>query len=228
MNNQSLRTLKILAFVFVFLMLLFSGYEIYLSERFHLVSTTPALNKIITSQISISLNFNKQLSPDKLIVDASPTNISSDQVSGKTLTVKFATIDNKPYTISVLSLYDTGGSSIKNLVLNFTPIYIPYNQLPSSSQKNIINSQQNQNQTTSALGLLPYDGPDYELTLQYNTSDPNASPDIEFTYVPNMMDNTEGTPAEQAAINNAKAWLTDNGISLSSYTLVDSSTGQPL
>ena len=204
------------------------GYKIYSAEQFHLVNTTPALNEVSTSENSISLNFNKTLSTNNLVATSTPTNISSESVIGKKLVINFTAIDNKPYIINILTIFDTRGAEINNLKLRFTPTYVPFNKLPASAQKNIINEQPNQNQPTSALDLLPYNGSDYELMLLYNTSNPTATPNIEFTYVPNTMDNLEGAPAEQAAINSAKAWLTSNNISLSTYSLIDSSTGQPL
>jgi hypothetical protein len=228
MNDIASKRIKSALIIILALVLVLVAYEVFMFEKFHLVSTDPVLNKINTSQTSISLIFNKNLSVNHLVVDASPINISSDKISGKTLMINFTSLSSEPYTINILSLYDTSGTSIKNLALNFTPVYIPFNQLPSSTQKSIINSQPDKNQPTSALDLLPYDGPDYELTLQYNTSNSATLPDIEFTYVPNTMDNLEGSSAEQAAINNAKDWLTNNGISLSTYSLVDSSTDQPL
>lgn len=227
MNNPSTKPIKVIVILLITFVVLFVGYEVFSAERFHLINTNPALNNISTSQKTIKLNFNKTLTPKNLIVIASPTNIWSDQVSDKTLVINFSSIDNKPYSITILSLYDTNGSEIKNLVLHFTPIVVSFNQLPNNVQKTIVNGQPNQNQPTSILNLFPYNGSDYELTLQY-TSNGGALPEIVYTYVPNTMDNLEGSTAEQTSINNAKVWLASNGISLTTYSLINSTTGQSL
>ena len=159
-------------------------------------------------------------------VDASGTRslVYGVLVNGSVVRVVLKTplLSGSNYTITVK--IKNGSKSLSNSTFSFKPVYATWSQLTQTQKNFILKNQSGKTSPSTDLSILPYIGPDYELTVSNSTPQPS----IEFTYVPSAWDTYQGQSAETAAINSAKQWLTQHNISLNTVQLIDSSSGQPL
>lgn len=144
--------LKLLGVLVGALMVVWGGYEIYDSLRFHIISTTPSTSKVATITPFIKVNFNHSLSSTGLDVSSSPAIVNHSSVSGKVLTLGLSSpMDaNKKYTITIGSISDTRGKTLKDKVIVFSPRYVAYSNLSDEQQKTLL-----QQQSTAAANQPP-------------------------------------------------------------------------
>lgn len=218
--NKKLIALSALAAVFIVLLLVW----LFGRASLRIVSISPSTSSINILTPYVDVSYNKSLSGYS--VDASGTRslVYGVLVNGSVVRVVLKTplLSGSNYAITVN--IKNGSKSISNSTFSFKPVYATWSQLTQTQKNFILKNQSGKTSPSTDLSILPYIGPDYELTVSNSTPQPS----IEFTYVPSTWDTYQGQSAETAAINSAKQWLTQHNISLNPVQLIDSSSGQPL
>lgn len=120
------------------------GWSIYYATTFHVINTEPSSNNVSTQTPFFKLSFSRAVSSSKLSYTSNPSIIASSNVNNKVLTLNlhYPLNANTKYTITIMSIYDTGGSKLTNISLTFTPKYTAYNKLPANQQAVILKQQQ--------------------------------------------------------------------------------------
>lgn len=196
------------------------------TQKFHITQTSPALSGIYNSTPYLDIQFNKSLSSTGIQLSSSPKIIQNYSIVGtKTLRLTWSSplIAAQKYTITIESISSAGGSRIKNKQLVFS--VKPSSKLSSAEQQAVVNSQDNGLAADKINSLLPHYDPSYKLEAQPNG---NNKPNIIFTYLPPPIDMQSTAPDKTSSITAAKAWLSQNGIDLSQYTLIDVDSNQKI
>jgi hypothetical protein len=191
-------------------------------QTFDVVSINPNPSSINTLTPTIDVSYNQPLRSSRLAVSGSKGLIYKSVVKNRMLSLQLATPlkASKNYFINISVTSQSSATS--TTTINFKPIYVTWSQISQNQQNQILSIQSSLEPSLSGLSYLPYEGTDYQLTISNSTSPPS----IDFTYVPSYWDTTQGNSAENAAINNAKQWLSQHN--LSSYQLINSATNQPI
>ncbi len=119
------------------------------ANSFHVVNTTPALNKVGILSPDLTLNYNRELSSENVSVTSSPDVVSGTKVDGKNLilTLKNNMTTGTKYTITVVSVSSANGSQLQGKTYSFTAQDIPFNELSKEQQQTILDQQNNKPKT---------------------------------------------------------------------------------
>lgn len=129
------RIISALVFCFV-LLLLFLAYD---NLFFRLKGTTPSFEEVATSSVSIQYHFSQPIkSVDSVLLDDREVTSDSISINDRTVSVSF----DKPldsdstYTLSLGGISSEWfGNKINSISNEFTPEYIPYDQLSDAEKK---------------------------------------------------------------------------------------------
>ncbi len=137
------KVLIILGVIAALGLLIFIGYQFYLSRNFRVVSTSPKTNNVAAVSPFLKINFNRQLSSKGLSVSSSYSVVKSYEVEGKTLLVNLASPMTAGYKYSVRINYiaDTKGETLTAKNLTFTPKNIPWQKLSKDQQAALLQAQ---------------------------------------------------------------------------------------
>lgn len=141
------------------------GWFIYNTVVFREIGTSPAKNHVSYLSPYFSIQFNHELKNQEVEVSISPNTVYEAVVHGSSLFIYFdaLTVDTF-YTITLDEIADTQGKKITNLQYSFMAQGIPYSELSSAEQNEIIKRQDSPTIENSdpIMTYLPYS------TLNYN------------------------------------------------------------
>lgn len=110
--------------------------------QFHLVSTNPKTNSQPNQYTAISFKFNKPLDTGSQhnLIAISPSAAGKVEVSGNTVTFTPESTyqANTTYQVTLSNVLSAKGEKAANVTLSFTPVYVPYNQLPKDIQQRLV------------------------------------------------------------------------------------------
>lgn len=212
----------------IIVVLVVSGI-LYNYYHFHITGTS----QFTTDSSFLNINFNKPIKLSSINVSSTPNLVFNyDLYDQKTIRIELSATPtaNTTYTFYV-SAVSTNNQAIKNTGIKLTSKVLDFSKLSASQQKALVNSQDNtiKTATNKIFTVLPYYSTYYYLVAQANGTN---NPNIIFTYLPPpsfepaLIQAEE--PSKQALIAQAETWLTQQGIDLSNYQLLDSVTGQQL
>ncbi len=124
-------------------LLVFLGYQFYLSRHFRVVSTNPSTKNVATISPFLKINYNRQLSSKGLSVTSSYSVVKSYEVQGKTLVVNLKTpmTASYQYYVKVNSISDNNGEKLVGRVFVFTPKKILSKNLPEDQKQALLKTQ---------------------------------------------------------------------------------------
>ena len=206
MNNNIVIPKKIKAMIAIFL-IIFIGLGIinmidYYS--FHLDNVSPPVDNISNVSPFVDFNFNNELKNNNISISSNPNIISSYKVYGKTLRIYFNNIlsTKKQYLITINRIYNTNNSGLKNIKINFRPVYNPQGLTPSQSQYVLKAQAQGEAQNANAglESILPFVSPNGDFEVSYSNTNNNFI----------LIITAQGNSNQQEAID----WLSGNGFSI--------------
>lgn len=153
---------RITRFVFVlvmFVLVMFVGYQLYLSRHFRVTNTSPKTSNIAAVSPFLKINFNRQLSPKGLSLSSSYSVIKSYRIDGKTLVVNLKTPMTASYSyyVKINNVHDVGGEKLTNKVFLFTPKNIAYQKLSKDQQSALLQAQANRPHTVGDITFAGID-----------------------------------------------------------------------
>lgn len=134
-------------------------YGLFQLRHFRVVSTNPGQDSVAAVSPFFKISFNKQLAAKNLSVSSSYSVVTSYSVHGKTLTAEL----NSPmtagykYIITINSISDTGGDTIKNKVFVFTPKDVAWQNLPQDQQQALLQAQAKRTKTVYDIDFVGTD-----------------------------------------------------------------------
>ena len=119
------------------------GWFIFYILGFHETGLSPSSSNINTLTSSVTVNFNKPLLKQSYQVIVNPSALSTTNINKQSITINLTTplIANKQYKIDIPLVEDTNRNKLRNIILYFTPTYVPYNKISSSQQNKILKQQ---------------------------------------------------------------------------------------
>jgi hypothetical protein len=142
---------------------------------FHMVSTSPKLSAMPDIAPYIDVTFNRPLSAAGLTISSNPSITGAGTVSGDTLqiTINKTLSTGENYTITINSIHDAKGQTLKNVALNITPINATFTSLSTNQQQAILKNQTTYAQTYNndpILTHLPYQTLEFSLSGSYDSN----------------------------------------------------------
>jgi hypothetical protein len=139
-QNSKAKQIKVFLFLISSLFVCAVIYLLYVSSKFHVVSTNPSIDSIASVSPFLKVNFNKQLSGKGFSVTSDPLITKSPSVVGKTL---FMDLDgpldvNQAYTITIKNISDSSGNVIASKTFIFTPKSISSQDLPKDQAQYLL------------------------------------------------------------------------------------------
>lgn len=192
-------------------------YLIYENTYFHLVGTSPSLSNISNIAPYLDINFNNNLSSKNLKISCTNGCINNYKVNGSTLIVYFNALLNyhQTYKINIEQIENSSGSKLKNIILNFKPVY---STTLTQTELNYELNQEQQGYTKYApsvnykiLSYLPFYGPGSSYQITYNTSTIASTGKVQIVIV------SQDQTAQQAALNYLESL---NGYNASQYQII--------
>ncbi len=174
-NSQKrlIQVVKVLAVLAVIVLCIFAGIKIYQAVVFRIVSTSPQTNLVATTTPFMKVTFNKTLSNTGVALSSTSGIIKSNSVAGKTLIIylDYPLKANTRYSINIVSIKSTSGSTINSKSITFTAQNLPYGQMPKAQQKYLVSHQDNYTpvQKDPILASLPYSTLDFSLDSSFPT-----------------------------------------------------------
>ena len=144
MENPRLSiNIKRVIVLMVVLVLILIGWFIFYTLGFHETRLSPSDSNINTLTSSVTIDFNRPLLKQNYPVILSPSAISSTTINKRSITINLniPLTANKQYKITIPLVEDTNHDKLKNIVLYFTPKYVPYNKINSSQQNKLLKQQ---------------------------------------------------------------------------------------
>jgi hypothetical protein len=119
------------------------GIQLIMNIRFREVSTDPPTSEVSIISPFLEINFNKELSKQKLTISSTRGLVKSYKLSGKiiSLNLNSPTVASKTYYITIARVYDIKNNTIKNLKIKYTAQNIAFQNLPKDQQRVILNNQ---------------------------------------------------------------------------------------
>lgn len=137
-----IKRIRLSILLVIIFLLAWTSWLIYYSRTFHVISTNPSMDNISTVSQFIEIHFSKNLAFQSPSITSTSSVVTSSAIYGKVLKLNISTIiQGKKYTINIASVRDSYGDLLKNLTFTFTPTYIPYDSVPKSQQKAILQNQ---------------------------------------------------------------------------------------
>lgn len=206
MNNNIVipKKVKVIAVIFLIIFIGLGIINMFEYYSFHLVNLSPASNDISNISPFIDFNFNYELKNKGILVTSTPKIVSSYKVYGKTLRVYFNSLlsTKKQYLIVLNHIYNTNKSELKNIKINFRPIYSP--QSLTKAQSEYVLKAQAQGEALNAMAglesILPFVSPNGDFEVSYSNIANNFK----------LIITAQGSANQQEAIN----WLSNNGYSV--------------
>ena len=162
----------------ILIMLCFVAYYTYSYFNFKVVSTNPPSTQMASWTPFFKINFNQAISKKGLSVSVKPDVlygagyvVNNNQLVFN-LSVPMNT--NQKYTLTVRSVTDQHGQTIKNLVYSFTPKNLPISKLPND-QKEALTARNESSPIYKdpILKHLPYYSVNFNLTASFTTGQNN-------------------------------------------------------
>jgi hypothetical protein len=148
---------RLLALLLV--ILLFVAYQVYYSQKLHVVGTDPSTKKFATSAPVFQINFNKLLSNSGLSLTSSPQIIKDQKISGKSLVIvlKSPLQTDQQYSITINKIYGLKGQVVSNKVFTFKPKLVDYKDLSKNQQQILIQGQTNKSGSVEGVNFVYMD-----------------------------------------------------------------------
>ena len=162
----------------VLIILCFVAYNIFSYFDFKVVSTNPSPTQIASWTPFFKINFNQAISKKGLSVSVSPNDLygAGYTINNNQLIFNLSVPMNtrQKYTITVRSVTDKHGQTIKNLAYSFTPKNLPISKLPND-QKEALTARNESSPLYKdpILKHLPYYSVSFNLTASFTTGQNN-------------------------------------------------------
>jgi hypothetical protein len=162
----------------IILVLVIVAFSVYDYFNFSYVSVNPSMNQIANWTPFITFKFNKTLSYKGLSVKITPNvfygkgySLSGDEL---TLFLSVPMQVNEQYHISIGSITDSHGQTIRNLNFTFRPLSKNISQLPDAQQEALTGRNESSPvYKNPLLAHLPYNSLDFSLSATFPTGQNN-------------------------------------------------------
>jgi hypothetical protein len=142
-NSTFSKQIKMILLIVAVLLICGAGYLIYVSSKFHIVSTNPNTGSVASVSPFFKVNFSKQLSSKGFNVTSSPSITENPTVNGKTMSMDLdGPLDTtQTYTITINNVSDISGHVISSKTFVFSPKYIAAEDLPKDQAAYLLKQQ---------------------------------------------------------------------------------------
>lgn len=221
MTNKTI--IKTVSIIGATILLILIGYGIWTLSQFRVVAVAPDPKNLPlgTSTLTIDLSQNLQeISIDKNI-SSSDSIINGMYLSKPSqITVQLGQLqENKSYTILLKDLRSTNGQVINEYVIQFSPTYVPFNELSSAEQKRQIEKTDQNVPNDPALSATPHTTEEYRLTSTQIAK--NGKVEVELTLDILIPERQLSNPNDfiRAAKNDAFEYLKQNNVNPDNYKI---------
>jgi len=211
-NNPLNKLLKPLALMAGLIIVLAVGWAIYRSLVFRLVSTDPKTNDVALSSPFFKLSYSQKLAPGVKVQLTPSSALSSYTIDNKIVTVylNYPLNSGQKYSLTVSHIVSASGKRLADESFNFSPRYIPGNQLSKDQQAALEANQIRYRQSISGdklIQLLPFTSGGNEFKIDYQVTYQGQKPLATIII----------TSASQQGQSDALAWIRSIGADPAKY-----------
>ena len=176
--QQTNLPIRKIALVILGLLFLWAAYEVYAYFSFSVTSTSPKVSQVATWSPFFKVEFNHKIVKQNLSLNINPDILYGHgySINGNQLVFNLSVPMNtkQKYVITINSITDDHGQTLKNLVYSFVPKQESINQLPKDQQEALVlRNESSPVYKDPILQHLPYYSVNFDINASFPTGNNN-------------------------------------------------------